>query len=102
MYAHLSKIYKRRGSRVKQGETIGALGSTGRSTGPHLHYEILFNGKQVNPLRIKLPSGKNIPSNELKKFFNKQAIINKTIVAMKNGNLPKKLAYLKKHNKNFK
>ena len=102
VYAHLSKIYKRRGSRVKQGETIGALGSTGRSTGPHLHYEILFNGKQVNPLRIKLPSGKNVPSNELKKFFNKQAIIDKTIIAMKNGNLTKKLAYLKKHNKNFK
>ena len=51
-YAHLSKIYKKRGTRIKQGDVIGALGSTGRSTGPHLHYEILVGGKQVNPLRV--------------------------------------------------
>ena len=61
-YAHLSGINKnvRIGKRVLQGKTIGYVGSSGRSTGPHLHYEVLRNNKQVNPMKIKLPAGKNI------------------------------------------
>lgn len=94
-YAHLSKIYKKRGTRIKQGDIIGALGSTGRSTGPHLHYEILIGGKQVNPLRIKLPSGKHIPKDELDKFYEQQEIINNKILAMQNKIKNNEFAYLK-------
>ncbi len=66
-YAHLSKIHKkaRVGNRILQGNTIGYVGSSGRSTGPHLHYEVLIHNKQVNPMKIKLPSGKNLPKKKL-------------------------------------
>ncbi len=58
-YAHMSGFKKNvsKGSRVRQGQVIGYVGSTGRSTGPHLHYEILSAGRQVNPLSVKMPSG---------------------------------------------
>ena len=68
VYAHLSKILKSRNSKVNQGDVIGLLWSTGRSTGPHLHYEVLLNNKQINPMKIKLPSGKRIPDGEMKYF----------------------------------
>ena len=53
-YAHLSKILVKKGQQVKRGELIGKVGSTGMSTGPHLHYEVLIDGKQVNPLRYMI------------------------------------------------
>ncbi len=59
-YAHLSKIYVRRGQTVKQGDIIGAVGSTGLSTGPHLHFEMVKNGTKINPLTIEIPSGKAV------------------------------------------
>ncbi|MEQ8586901.1 MAG: peptidoglycan DD-metalloendopeptidase family protein [Thalassobaculaceae bacterium] len=69
-YAHLHKFAKgtRKGTRVKQGDIIGYVGSTGRSTGPHLHYEVLVDGRQKNPMSVKLPAGEQLKGPDLKKF----------------------------------
>ena len=69
-YAHLQKFNTgiRPGVRVKQGDVIGYIGTTGRSTGPHLHYEVQMNGTQVNPNGINVPIGEELKHAELKKF----------------------------------
>ncbi len=76
-YAHMKRINTRKGRRVKQGQVIGYVGTTGRSTGPHLHYEILRKGRRTNPMRVKMPSGRKLKGQELARFMDVRATIEK-------------------------
>ena len=78
-YAHMRAIARgiRRGRRVRQGQTIGYVGSTGRSTGPHLHYEVMRNNRQINPLGLKLPTGTKLKGAAPRRFLPAQVEMDK-------------------------
>ncbi len=98
-YAHLSGFHKnvRIGKRVLQGKIIGYVGTTGRSTGPHLHYEVIKNNIQVNPMKIKLPAGKNISKADINNFKSHIEKIIKQKIALEKSNRDNKLA-INNHN----
>jgi len=86
-YAHMSKIAPgvKAGNRVKQGQIIGYVGTTGRSTGPHLHYEVFVSNKTVNPRSVNLPVGQALAGRDLKKFKDHVKDVNNQYAARFNG-----------------
>ncbi|MDA5192340.1 M23 family metallopeptidase [Govanella unica] len=83
-YAHMSRVAAgiSPGTRVRQGQVIGYVGTTGRSTGPHLHYEVLAANTQVNPLSLKLPTGRELGGRQLASFKTYQASLHTEIAAL--------------------
>ncbi len=87
-YSHLSKYASgmKKNVKVRQGQVIGFVGNTGMSTGPHLHYEVIFNGKRINPMKMKLPSGKQLKDGNLKLFLIEKERINNELSQLSSKN----------------
>ena len=86
-YAHCSKIAKgvRPGTRVKQGQIVAYVGATGRSTAPHLHFEVLKDGKHINPLNVKFASNLKLPGGDMKKFKQLVSRLSDKVIALPNN-----------------
>ena len=87
-YSHLSKYASgiQKNVKVRQGQVIGYVGNTGLSTGPHLHYEVIFNGKRINPMKMKLPSGKQLKDKNLEIFLAEKERINAEVSKLSSMN----------------
>ena len=87
-YSHLSKYASgiQKNVKVRQGQVIGYVGNTGLSTGPHLHYEVIFNGKRINPMKMKLPSGKQLKDKNLEIFLAEKNRINAEVFELNSMN----------------
>lgn len=86
-YAHMHKFAKgiSAGKRVSQGDIVGYVGTTGRSTGPHLHYEVLVNNAQKNPNSIDLPTGEQLAGNDLARFKSMMTTMHQQYIALSEG-----------------
>lgn len=88
-YAHMSRFNANlyRGARVRQGEVIGYVGMSGRATGPHLHFEVLMNNQQVNPLSVKMPAGRMLDGKLLATFKEGEARIRQEFATLLNARM---------------
>jgi murein DD-endopeptidase MepM/ murein hydrolase activator NlpD len=83
-YGHLSRFASgvKKGARVRQGQIVAYSGSTGISTGPHLHYEVRMNGSQLNPTNIKMANGRTLTGQERRSFLNERSRIDQLVAGL--------------------